>query len=63
MFSLFFCNVNANNFLKGQIIKNKFIYDNNIKVNLTEGDWVVFRNQISLDYGIKQKIAFLMIVI
>lgn len=57
MFNLFFCNVNANHFLTGQIIKNKFIYDNNIKINLTEGDWVVFRNQISLDYGIKQKIV------
>ena len=45
------------NKIEKEIQKNKFIYDNNIKVNLTEGDWVVFRNQISLDYGIKQKIV------
>ena len=56
MLSLFCYNLNATNFSIGQEIKNKFIYDNNIQIALSDGKWVVIRNSTDLEY-FKQKIV------
>jgi hypothetical protein len=47
----------AESFFVGKKINNNFIYDKKIKISLQSDNWEVIRKNISLDYGIKQKIV------
>jgi len=44
-------------FFIGQEVKNNFIYDKKIQLSIDGNNWEVIRKNISLDYGIKQKIV------
>ena len=50
-------NAYAAKFFIGKEIKDNFIYDKNIQISLDGGNWVVIRNNTSLDYSIKQRIV------
>ena len=50
-------NAYATKFFIGKEIKDNFIYDKNIQISLDGGNWVVIRNNTSLDYSIKQRIV------
>ena len=44
-------------FFIGQEVKNNFIYNKKIQLSIDGNNWEVIRKNISLDYGIKQKIV------
>ena len=54
---LFSSKIFAETFFIGMEIKNNFIYDKKIHINLTGDNWQVIRKNTSLSYGIRQKIV------